>query len=317
MDNYLYALQCARETWAGWMTPGFFVISEFAYYAILVIIIMLYMCVDKKKYLSMMFTYSIGNCIAQLVKIFACVYRPWISDSRLHVADIAAKSSSGYSFPSGHTVSGATFYGSLAYNDYKSKKRIGFSVIMIILSLLTAFSRNWLGAHSLKDVVVAVIIGFLTVAIGEMLVNYIDKNPTKDKWFLVITAIVIIVAIIYSVTKSYPMDYAADGTLLCDPVKMRGDTIQSLGFLLGVVICWYIDRHVTDFSTDISVKRRIVRGTILAVVFLLLYMVIFKKLAMIINHDLGSFIRSFVSVMICMGLYPYLFTKWEKNHPEE
>lgn len=316
MDNYLYALQCARETWAGWMTPIFFGISEFSYYAMLVIIVMLYLCVDKKKYIPMMFSYCIGNFIMNIIKITACIYRPWISDSRLHIDSIAAKSATGYSFPSGHTVGATTFYGTLGYNDYKNKKRIGFAVIMAILTILTAFSRNWLGAHSLKDVVVAIIIGVVSIVICEKQCEYVDKNTNADKYVVIIMVILSIIAMVYCVTKQYRIDYAADGSLLCDPVKMRGDMMQSCGFLIGFTICWYLDRHFIDFTTDISIKRKIVRGAIVAVLFLVLYMVILKKLSLVINHDIGSFLRSFVSVMICLGLYPYLFTMWENKHPE-
>lgn len=316
MDNYLFAIQNARESWGTFLTPFFLVISEFAYYAILVIVLLLYMCVDKKKYTPMLFAYCIGNFIMNIIKICACIYRPWITDDRLKVGGVSPKSATGYSFPSGHTVSGASFYGTVAYNEYRNKKRVGIITIMMVLTVLTAFSRNWMGAHSLKDVVVGVIVGFAGVAIGEALNIYVKKNPDKDKILLAICLVICAAACFFIVFKSYPTEYNAAGELICDPAKMKTDAIQSCGFLSGVTICWFIDRKYTHFTTDISLKRKIVRGAIVAVAFLLLYMVLLKKLSTVINADIGALIRSFGSVMICVGLYPALFTRWEKKHPE-
>jgi membrane-associated phospholipid phosphatase len=59
-------------------------------------------------------------------------------------------------FPSGHTASSTAFFATLAF----ASTRIGLGLLAI--PLLIAFSRMYVGAHHLSDVVAAALIGFLT-----------------------------------------------------------------------------------------------------------------------------------------------------------
>ena len=317
MNNYLFALQTARETWGSFLNPIFFGISEFAYYGIIVIIFLLYICVDKRKYLSMLFAYVTGNFLMNITKLTACIYRPWLTDSRLHPSDLVKKSATGYSFPSGHTTGAAAFYGALAYEEKQGKNRKWIEIVMCLLIILTAFSRNWLGAHTLKDVVVAIFLGIFSVVMSELLLSYLKKNPNKDILVaILICAFLMATLVIFSI-KTYPLEYAADGSLICDPIKMQMDFWQSAGMFIGITLCLLIDHRFIHFTTDISIKRKIVRGIIVGVLFIFLYLFALKKLEHLINPLIGSFIRAFGTMIICLGLFPALFTKWEKDHPEQ
>lgn len=313
MNNFLYALQTTRESWGAFLNPLMIGISEFAYYGIIIIVFLLYVCVDKNRYFSLALSYSFSNFAMNIFKLIACVYRPWISDDRLYPHKAIAKSASGYSFPSGHTTGAATFYGTLALNEKRNKNRTWLEVVLILLAVLTAFSRNWLGAHSLKDTVVGLILGFACIAITECVLKWINNNPSKDYILLIANIVFIVVALVYFSTKSYPIEYAADGTILADPLKMQEDAWLSCGMLLGLVLCWFIDRRYINFTTNIPTKYKVIRGVILLVMFALLYMVILKQLVHI-SPLVGSFLRSFLSIFICVGIYPAIFTKWEKSH---
>ncbi|MBO5535524.1 MAG: phosphatase PAP2 family protein [Clostridia bacterium] len=67
--------------------------------------------------------------------------------------------SPGYSYPSGHSVTAATLYGSMAVCARKMMRWI--SVLCVILILLTGFSRNYLGVHTPQDVLVGLTEGAL------------------------------------------------------------------------------------------------------------------------------------------------------------
>ena len=68
-----------------------------------------------------------------------------------------------YSFPSGHTIMATVFYGTVCVLIWSRvgdwKWRIAASVASIALILLVAFSRIYLGAHYLSDVVAAMLEG--------------------------------------------------------------------------------------------------------------------------------------------------------------
>ena len=68
----------------------------------------LYWIVDKELGLFILTNIGIGNNINQLVKDTACVYRPWIRDTRIAPSQMALEHATGYSFPSGHTQGSAS-----------------------------------------------------------------------------------------------------------------------------------------------------------------------------------------------------------------
>lgn len=77
----------------------------------------------------------------------------------------APESYGGYSFPSAHAMSTATFYFSMAaVLDWKSAE-IRYAIAGII-TLLVAYSRVVIGVHYIEDVIVGTIIGLLIVYAG-------------------------------------------------------------------------------------------------------------------------------------------------------
>ena len=111
----------------------------------------IYWSLNKSAGIKIAMGYSCAYSINQTIKNIACVPRPWILDSRLKVDSLAEGGATGYSFPSGHTVTAASVFGGVAAWQ---KKRPFIVVLMAIFTLLVAFSRNWLGCHTLKDVIV-------------------------------------------------------------------------------------------------------------------------------------------------------------------
>ncbi len=75
----------------------------------------------------------------------------------------------GYSFPSGHTMAATVLYGVLAALLITKTRRRGFRVVIVLtagcLIALVAFSRMYLGAHYLSDVLGAIAEGLAWLAL--------------------------------------------------------------------------------------------------------------------------------------------------------
>lgn len=311
--DYLFALQTIREGWGAFLTPVLYVISEFAFYGVPLVILVLYTSVDKEKYRNLVFTLVLANFAANFFKLLACVYRPWISDSRLHVHKLAEHSASGYSLPSGHTAGGTAFYGTLILNEKNGKNRKGIIALLTIMILLTAFARNWLGAHTVADVLTAIIITVICIFISELTMKWVDKNPEKDLIVVILGIVLAVISMVIFLVKSYPADLGADGLPLVDSIAVQKDSWLACGFLIAWVISWYIDRHYINFTTNISKKNKIIRGIISAVIFALLYEVIMKKIMGLMDIRIGALLRGFVSIFVVAGVYPMIFTRIENK----
>ncbi len=81
-----------------------------------------------------------GNRVVNgLLKVTVCAYRPWIRDARIIPYGDSKTTATGYSFPSGHSMNGASLYGGGAIR--KELPRVLRIVLGVILCLI-AFSRK-------------------------------------------------------------------------------------------------------------------------------------------------------------------------------
>ena len=104
-------------------------------------------------------------------KVTACVYRPWIMDSRVHPVKEAIAGATGYSFPSGHATSATfLFLGPVLRGKFSKALNIG----LICCFILVAFSRNYVGVHSILDVIFAFIFTFIVLIIISKLFDKLE-----------------------------------------------------------------------------------------------------------------------------------------------
>lgn len=89
----------------------------------------------------------------------------------------------GYSFPSGHTLMATVLYGCLAALIVANIENRGVTVVVIVLaSLLIAlvgFSRIYLGAHYLSDVISAIAEGLAWLSLCLTAVYYFWRERTR------------------------------------------------------------------------------------------------------------------------------------------
>lgn len=238
--EYLLFLQNLRAETPNFINSLLLFISEFAAGSLpVVIIVVFYWCIDKRTGQRMGLCFAGATMVTQLIKNIACVYRPWKQDARLQIAPEAAATATGYSFPSGHATLAASFYGNLA--AYLKKYSKWWILPCVLLTLLTAFARNWLGAHTPQDVLVGMMIALVVLLLSKHLLNWADGGKNRD-WLLATIGIILSAAmLIYTSVKPYPMDVLPDGTLLVDPWDMVTDCYKAAGNLL-------LDAHWLGFA---------------------------------------------------------------------
>lgn len=101
--------------------------------------------------------------------------------SRERPFELMIVNESGYSFPSGHSMTALIFYGYFIYLTWKSNlkkiSKILITILNIILILLVGISRIYLGVHYPTDVIGAYFLGlFYLILYINITNNYIKRK---------------------------------------------------------------------------------------------------------------------------------------------
>ena len=308
--EYLLFLQRFRESINDSLTPFMEGISLFAVTYLIMIPVFVYWVVSKRKGLYTLVSYYLCCGFNAIVKLTVCAYRPWIRDARVHPAGDAITTATGYSFPSGHTVTAGPIYGGLAVVSWSWKKFV--SVILGIFLLLTAFSRNYLGVHTPQDVFVGICESVFWLIIVAKIFTYLDEHPEKENLLLLICFIVGWLGIAYITFKPYPMDYV-DGKLLVDPQKMMNDGYGDICLLIAFPVARYIEKRWIEFQAP-GLKGAGLAAGIAGLVPLFL-MIKFMRPALdgVLGTHWGHFANTFIIVLYCIALWPLVIKAVSKT----
>ena len=213
-------------------------------------------------------------------------------DSGADKYDVAAQ---GYSFPSGHSTSAVTLYGSLAVHE--KKKRV-FWALAIILPILVGFSRVLVGAHYPTDVLVGWLLGAAVVAVVPLL-----HRRIKNRWaFYGVLLLTTLPGFFYCTSSDY---------------------YTGLGMLLGFLLAEPFEEKFVRFENTRNLLRCVLRviggGAVYFGLNVLLKLPFTSELL-----DSGTFaaylirtLRYTVVIFVAIGVYPMLFKVtgklWEKK----
>lgn len=301
--NYLLFLQHLREITGG-VFDNFFLgithLGEIDYsYAVIAGI---YWCISTQAGTFILLNTGVSLFISDLLKNIACIYRPWILDSRIHPVPQAIKMAGGYSFPSGHTQNAVSIWGSLAY---LSKNKI-FSAILIILILLISFSRNYLGVHTPQDVLASLIFTTIVVFLTPKFLKWVDNGKNRDIIVFVTAVLAVVACMIFEHYKSYPMDYL-NGELLVNPVNMRLSTAPKLGTFTGIFTGWLINRRFIHYDGSYgNILQKLLRFIPGVIVIYCLYYNGTGFLANFMHQKYALLISTFFVMIFVTVIYPLI-----------
>ena len=266
----------------------------------LVIMAILYWCVSKELGTYLMMGWSGNRLVNGVLKVTVCAYRPWIRDARILPYGNSITTATGYSFPSGHTMNGATVFGGCAM---RKELPVVLRVVLGILVCLVAFSRIYLGVHTPQDVLVGTAAGLLMMWLTLHLMRWSAAHPEKDLLVACVGVGLGIAVALYAALKPYPADYDAEGKLIVDGAKMANDTFKGVGYCVAFLVGWILERRFVKFSTDVSVPQKLTR----AVVGLLGFYIVSLILAPAIKAWAPGFAGTALSCFMQMFYVTFLF----------
>ena len=307
--EFLLALQGLRESLGSGVEAFAAAYSEYMIYAALFACAVVYWCVEKRTGQLALLCFSLGNFLNQFVKNIACVYRPWVVDSRVVPAAGALPGATGYSFPSGHTVTAGTTLGSLAWSV--RRKLPALAVVLVVLVLLEAFSRCFLGVHTPQDVIVALLESAVVVLLGSYAYSRYEKRSEHERHDFAIVVVVLVLCIVSLVIielKSYPTDFL-EGVLLVDPETMKKDCYEGVGVFAGMFLGWYCERRWVRFSTEgsITLGERIARGVVGIIITLVFFVAFDALVKMVLDPEWAKLASRLVLTFVAMFVVPLIF----------
>ena len=273
----------------------------------------LYWCYDKKLGEYLLVSFAFSRILNSFVKLTACVYRPWVDDSRIHPFEGALEDATGYSLPSGHaTSSGILFLGTL----FKGNFTKGLKIFSIIALFLICFSRVYLGVHSLLDIVVGLIVALVPLFIVSKIFDKYEDNPNLDLILLACGIVLSVLLIAYATFKAYPMDYDAAGKLIVDPVKMALEAYKDVGFCMSILISWVIERRFINFSCEGPIDRRILRVSGAYVGYLILMNILYPLIKSSFVPQIANLINFFMFPCFVVLIVPAVIKFFQNRNKD-
>ena len=275
---------------------------------VLIIIALIYWCVSKDYGIYLLMGWSGNRVVNGLLKVTACVYRPWIRDARIVPDSEALATATGYSFPSGHSMNAASLYGGLAIRRELPKI---LRVVMGIIVVLIAFSRNFLGVHTPQDILVGVGAGLLVMWLTVKLTAWVDAHPEKDITVMWAGIGIAVAVAVFAALKSYPVDYDAAGNILVDGAKMANDTFKGVGWCVGFLLGWVLERRYIGFSTDVPMITRVTRLSTGLLSYYAVSLILTSLLKSWIPGAAGSVLTCFIETFYVTFLFPLCIKRFE------
>ena len=272
----------------------------------------IYWSINKRIGERLGITVFISLGLNSLLKAIFMRLRPFMVDTE--ITNLRPETSGGYSMPSGHTQSASTVFFGL-YQFFKKKYLL---IIAIVITVLVAISRMYIGVHYLTDVLVG---AFLGIIITYYLAKYLSKKEDLSKIYniiLIISGIALVGLFVYNLISLSGTSFDSEAFYFNTEAlaKMIGTLV---GFVLGV----RFENKYVNFSNHNHLLKNILRFALGIAVVMAVRIGLKEIFTLIVNPEeliddqlvlsvLASFLdflRYVIMVMVGIGIYPLLFKK--------
>lgn len=235
----LEKIQLMRNPFFDSLFIGITVIGE-EYFAIAVICLILW-CVDKRLGYRIGLAYVASWILNFSLKELFHIPRPFVLDKS--IIPLRPETATGFSFPSGHTQSIASL-STVIMSCFRKKWIYTLGAILI---LIMAWSRLYLGVHTLIDVVGGALVGIVWILAANKIFDYVERTGRKAAFLIV--GVPMLSGMVFIQTNDY---YKIAGTftgLLLGYIldscyikyEVRGLSWQRLlNFLIGMSVLLFI-----------------------------------------------------------------------------
>lgn len=267
----------------------------------LAIAIVIFWCINKYTGYYLMTVGFFGTLVNQFLKIVCQIPRPWVKDPNFTIVEAAREDATGYSFPSGHTQSVVSSFGCPA----RSSKKLWVRITLIVLIILTALSRMYLGVHTPLDVCFSLVLGTILVFAFYPVFKKGEQNP---KLIYISMGALTVLSLAYALfVDFYPWAADIDKDNLASALK-NGYLLFGCG--CGMTLSFYLERKYINFETKAPLKTQLLK----VITGLIVVLAIKAALKPIINpifggHQFADAVRYFLVVMFAACVWPLTF-KW-------
>lgn len=233
----LYMLESIR---APWLDTLMLALTEFgSETAFLVVALILFWCVDKRKAYYLISVGFIGTVANQFLKLACQIPRPWVRDPNFTIVEAAREGASGYSFPSGHSQTAVGTFGAIAVTTKQKWVRIA----SIAIAVIAPITRMYLGVHTPADVVVGSTVAIALLFLMEP-VCFGNDGKNLPKHFIVMVALALVFTA-YTELFPFPVDIAPENL-----ASAQQNAYTLLGTIVGMGIVYFVDEKKFHFPVQ-------------------------------------------------------------------
>ena len=270
----------------------------------MVVAIVVFWCISKKGGYYLLSVGFLGTVANQWLKIAFRIPRPWVLDPNFQIVESAREAATGYSFPSGHTQSAVGTFGGLARMTEKKWLRW----ILIVIALLVAFSRMYLGVHTPLDVGVSLVLATVMVLVFWPIMEKAEEKPAVMGWLLLVLLAVCGAFLLFLRLCPFPADVDADN--LAHAVENAWKLTGAIG---GMLIAWWVDWKFIRFDTKAVWWPQLIKIVLgLAVVVGIKAGLKAPLIALIGNAGVANAVRYGLMVIFAGAVWPLTFKFWGK-----
>ena len=266
--------------------------------AFLVLALIVFWCVDKRRGYYLMSVGFIGTMANQFLKLWFRIPRPWVLDENFTILEQAREAATGYSFPSGHTTSAVGTFGAIG----ASSESRSVQVLCITLAVLVGISRMYIGVHTPKDVLVGALTSLVLIFLLRPLVMEKTEKSMKP---LIAAMLLMALALLWYVERwDFPADM--DDHNLESGIR---NAYTMVGSLSGVAVVYLLEKNYVNFETKAIWWAQLLKVLLGLVVVLAVKEGLRSPLEMLFGTYPGRAVRYFLIVLAAGFLWPMTF-RW-------